>query len=90
MRNVSFQTQEWIHAVVLPEEGALPSRRLLLEEAQGRQDHEGGPHEAQGPGHGGELIAVITYIITPIYTYWKYKAIQVSKLRFDNGFVVDC
>lgn len=48
-----LQAEEWVDAAVQSQEGALPERRLLLEEAQGRQDHKGGPHEAQGPRHRG-------------------------------------
>ena len=50
---VLMQAEVWFDAAVLAEEGALPPGRLLLEEEEGRQDHAGGPHEAQGPGHGG-------------------------------------
>ncbi len=49
-----MQAQVRLDAALLEEEGALQEGRLLLEETQGRQDHAGGPHEAQGPGHGGE------------------------------------
>ena len=51
-----FQAQEWIHAVVLPQEGPLPPRWLLLEETQGRQDHTRGPHEAESSGDGGKSV----------------------------------
>ena len=50
----NLQAEEREHVAVLAEEGAVPPGRLLLEEAQGRQDDEGGPHEAQSAGHGGE------------------------------------
>ncbi len=49
-----FQAQERLDAVVLPQEGPLPPRRLLLEEEEGREDHARRPHEAQSPGNGGE------------------------------------
>lgn len=52
-----FQTEEWVHAAVQQEEGPLQAGRVLLEEKEGRQDHEGGPHEAEGPGDGGEFIS---------------------------------
>ena len=58
IRISTLQAEEREHAAVLAEEGSVPSRRLLLEEAQGRQDHQGGPHEAQGPGHGGNKVSL--------------------------------
>ena len=49
-----FQAEEWLNASVLAQEGPLPQGRLLLEEEEGREDHEGGSHEAKGPGNGGK------------------------------------
>ena len=49
-----FQAKERLYASVLAQEGPLPQGRLLLEEEEGREDHQGGPHEAQGPGDGGK------------------------------------
>lgn len=46
-----LQAQEWIDAAVLAEEGALSTGRLLLEEAQGRQDDPRGSHETQSTRH---------------------------------------
>lgn len=46
-----FQAQEWIDVALFAEEGALPKGRLLLEEAQGRQDDAGGSHETQSTRH---------------------------------------
>ena len=48
-----FQAEVGLYAAVLEEEGAVQKGRLLLEEEEGRQDDKGGPHEAQGPRHGG-------------------------------------
>lgn len=48
------QAQEWIDVAVFAEEGALSTGRLLLEEAQGWQDNEGGSHETQSTRHWGE------------------------------------
>ena len=52
--NIFSQAKVRLHAAVLPQEGSLPARRILLEEEEGREDHQGGPHEAKGPGDGGE------------------------------------
>ncbi len=57
----SFQAEKRLDAVVLPQEGPLPSGRLLLEEAEGRKDYSGGSHEAQGSGHGGNPDNDVTY-----------------------------
>lgn len=46
---------ERLHHPVQPEEGEVPQGRLLLEEAQGRQDHPRGPHEAEGARDGVSL-----------------------------------
>lgn len=51
-----FQAQEWIDVALFAEEGALPKGRLLLEEAQGRQDDAGGSHETQSTRHWGECV----------------------------------
>jgi len=51
------QTEERLHAAVLEEEGPLPARRLLLEEAKGRQNHPGGPHETQSSRNRGQSIS---------------------------------
>lgn len=49
-----MQTQERLHVALLAQKGAIPSRRLLLEETQGRQDDERGPHETQSSRHRGK------------------------------------
>lgn len=50
------QTQEWLHVVIFAEEGAIPPRRLLLEEAQGRQDDARRSHETQSARNRGERL----------------------------------
>ncbi len=52
---VCVQAKVRFYAAVLAEEGAVQAGRLLLEEEEGREDDPRGPHEAQGPGHGGEV-----------------------------------
>ena len=49
------------HAPLQPQARALPARRLLLEETQGRQDHARRPHEAQGAGSRGKARITIKY-----------------------------
>ena len=56
----TFQTEERLDAVVLSQEGPLPSRRVLLEEKEGRKDDARGSHEAQGSGHGGNGVNDVT------------------------------
>lgn len=52
---VLLQTEKRLDAAVLAQKGALSARRLLLEEAQGRQNDARGPHEAEGAGYGVHL-----------------------------------
>lgn len=51
----SIQAQERVHDVVQPEEGAISTGRLLLEEAKGREDDSRGSHETESPGDGVHL-----------------------------------
>ena len=55
------QAQVRVDAAVLAQEGAVQTGRVLLEEEEGREDHQGGPHEAQGPGHGGGSILTLHF-----------------------------
>lgn len=48
------QASEWLHYPLQPQEGEIPEGWLPLEEAEGWEDHPRGPHEAEGPGHGGK------------------------------------
>ena len=56
---IFFQAQIWIYAFVQPQEGPLQKGWILLEEEEGWQDHQRGPHEAQGPGHGGQFLFIL-------------------------------
>lgn len=47
------QAEEWKHHLVQQEEGEVQEGWLLLEEKEGWEDDKRGPHEAEGPGHGG-------------------------------------
>lgn len=49
------QAEERQHRPVQQEEGEVQEGRILLEEKEGWKDDERGPHEAEGPGHGGQL-----------------------------------
>lgn len=53
-QRVSPQASEWLHYPLQPQEGEIPEGWLPLEEAERREDHPRGPHEAEGPGHGGK------------------------------------
>lgn len=48
-----MQTEKRLDASVLAQKGALPTRRVLLEEAQRRQDDARRSHEIESSGHGG-------------------------------------
>jgi hypothetical protein len=48
------QAQKRFHAALLEEKSALPTRRLLLEEAQRWQNHTRGSHETQSSRHRGK------------------------------------
>lgn len=60
-----LQAEERVHAAVQPQEGAIPEGRLLLEEEEGRQDHPGGSHEAQGPRHRGQSCFCLSFPCVP-------------------------
>ena len=47
------QASQRLPAALQPEEGEVQEGRLLLEEAQGRQNHARGSHEAEGAGGRG-------------------------------------
>jgi hypothetical protein len=68
------QTQEWLHVVIFAEEGAIPPRRLLLEEAQGRQDDARRSHETQSARNRGE-----THI-----SYFSFSSSRVPSSRGDG------
>lgn len=48
------QTEKWLDVALLEEESPLPSGWLLLEEAEGWEDHAGRSHEAEGAGDRGK------------------------------------
>lgn len=48
-----FQAEERQHHPVQQKEGEVQEGRILLEEKEGWKNDERGPHEAEGPGHGG-------------------------------------
>ena len=41
-----IQAKVRFHAAVLPQEGQVQEGRVLLEEEEGREDHQGRPYEA--------------------------------------------
>jgi len=49
------QAEERIHVTVQPQEGAVSSWWLLLEEAERWQDDAGRPHETQGSRYRGKF-----------------------------------
>lgn len=48
------QASEWLYDPLQPQEGEVQERWLLLEEAERREDHPRGSHEAQSAGSRGE------------------------------------
>lgn len=59
------QASEWLHHPLQPQEGEIPEGRLPVEEAEGWEDHERGPYEAEGPGHGGEASVQLCALAHP-------------------------
>lgn len=53
-RSFLFQAKEWQHHPLQQEEGEVQEGRILLEEKEGWKNDERRPHEAEGPGHGGQ------------------------------------
>lgn len=49
-----FQTTEWLDDSLQQEESEVQEGRVLLEKEEGREDDQGGPHEAEGAGRGGK------------------------------------
>lgn len=85
---LKMQTQERLHVALLAQKGAIPSRRLLLEETQGRQDDERGPHETQSSRHRGKHLDLAFFFKFKssggIYTFASSRVSIVANVAGDG------
>lgn len=89
-----LQTSEWLHYPLQPQEGEISEGWLPLEEAEGREDHPRGPHEAEGPRHGGKQGIQLIFLALPFSTLswvpalpWRGNIIHLTTLPVTLPFL---
>lgn len=83
---ITFQAKKWFDVVVLAEEGPIPTRWILLEKAQRRENDARGSYEVKSPRNGGEyfffLVILIRHFCTKSWQFVTFFVFLLCKVMY--------